>query len=108
MEDVVFNTPEWERAINIAQNARDISISALDKTNTLAADVSYLNTIYYSEKINREIIEHLIGLADLLYSILGVNIRDADGSLREVEAVEHDLRSVNPKIIMTFRELMQF
>ena len=56
----------------------------------------------------RDVQEHLEELTSLLFSLLGVNIYDGSGDIRDISEIEQELRSKNPKIIMTFEELMRF
>lgn len=56
----------------------------------------------------RDAQERLEELTSLLFSLLGVNIYDSDGYIRDISEIEQDIRSKNPKIIMTFEELMRF
>ena len=47
-------------------------------------------------------------LIQLLYDMLGVQIYTFDGELREANDVAKDLEYLNPKIRLSFKELMEF
>ena len=66
-------------------------------------EYAHLETASLAKEVGK--LSELVGL---MFNILGVPIRDPDGRLRDANDVSHDLRSLNPKIVLTFQELMQF
>lgn len=52
-------------------------------------------------------INNLSELVGLIYSALGIEIKDYNGNLRSTSDIEQDLRLLNPKILLSFKELMQ-
>ena len=66
-------------------------------------EYAHLETASLAEEVGK--LSELVGL---MFNILGVPIRDSAGMLRDCADVSHDLRSLNPKIVMSFQELMQF
>lgn len=55
-----------------------------------------------------ETVERLAKLVELLYEKLGVATYNPDGSQRDIEDIACDMHSLNPRIDLTFQELMQF
>lgn len=55
-----------------------------------------------------ETVERLAKLVELMYEKLGVTIYNPDGSPRDIDDIACDMHSLNPRIDLTFQELMQF
>ena len=53
-------------------------------------------------------IEKLIEIAEILYDMLGIHIRDIHGNLRDGHEIRRDLDNLRPDIKMTFQDLMKF
>lgn len=104
-----FTSQELERFFVIASNANQLGMSTRDAIEDLRIRQEELSGYAHSETASlAEEVYKLSELVGLMFNILGVPIRDPDGRLRDVNDVSHDLRSLNPKIVLTFQELMQF
>lgn len=104
-----FTPEELLRFFTTASNANQLGISTRDEIRDLRIRQEQLSGYAHSEtdSLAKEV-GKLSELVELMFNMLGVPIRDADGILRDVNDVSHDLRSLNPKIVLTFQELMQF
>ena len=104
-----FTSEEFERLFLIASEANQFSVRARNEIEDLSIRQNQLSEYAYSETTSlAKEFGKLSELVGLMFNILGVPIRDTDGRLRDVNDVSHDLRSLNPKIVLTFQELMQF
>lgn len=109
MDDTFATLEALERVAIIATEAHQIGVTMRDDIEDLRirqADVagySYAETTSISQELDR-----LRELVALIYRTLGITIRDTDGRWREVADVAHDLRSINPEIVLSFQELMHF
>lgn len=109
MGENIFSPEEMEHFSILATEAHQIGVRARDDIEDLRIRQEQLSGYAYSETISlSEDVEKLSELVGLMFNVLGVPIRDSDGRLRCVDDVSHDLRSLNPKIVLTFQELMQF
>lgn len=104
-----FTPEELEPFFVLASEANQLGVRAITEIKDLHIRQEQLSRYAYSETASlAEEVGKLSELVGLMFNILGVPIRDPDGRLREVNDVAHDLRSLNPKIVLTFQELMQF
>ena len=104
-----FTSEELEQFFALASEANQFSVRARTEIEDLCIKQEQLRGYAYSETASlAEEVGKLSELVGLMFNILGVPIRDPDGRLRDVNDVSHDLRSLNPKIVLTFQELMQF
>lgn len=104
-----FTQEELERFSALASNTNQLVVGVRDEVEGLRIRQEQLSGYAYSETASlAEEVGKLSELVGLMFNVLGVPIRDPDGRLRDVNDVSHDLRSLNPKIVLTFQELMQF
>ena len=104
-----FTAQELEQFFALASEANELGVRARNDIEDLRIRQEQLSGYAYSETVSlSEEVVKLSELVGLMFNILGVPIRDADGRLRDCADVSHDLRSLNPKIVMSFQELMQF
>jgi len=104
-----FTSQELEQFFAIASEANELGVRARSEIEDLRIRQEQLSGYAYSETVSlSEEVGKLSELVGLMFNILGVPIRDSDGRLRDRADVSHDLRSLNPKIVMSFQELMQF
>ena len=104
-----ITSEELEQLFAIASNANHLGLSARSEIGDLRIRQEQLSEYAHSETASlAEEVYKLSELVGLMFNILGVPIRDPEGRLRDVNDVSHDLRSLNPKIVLTFQELMQF
>ena len=104
-----FTAQELEQFFTLASEANELGVRARNDIEDLRIRQEQLSGYAYSETVSlSEEVGKLSELVGLMFNILGVPIRDADGRLRDCTDVSHDLRSLNPKIVMSFQELMQF
>lgn len=104
-----FTPEELEQFFVLASEANQLGVRARAAIEDLRIGQEQLREHAYSEAASlAEEVSKLSELVGLMFNILGVPIRDPDGRLRDVNDVSHDLRSLNPKIVLTFQELMQF
>lgn len=71
-------------------------------------DTTQSNTELHWIRPRGETVERLAKLVELMYEKLGVAIYNPDGSPRDTEDIACDMHSLNPRIDLTFQELMQF
>ena len=57
---------------------------------------------------SRSALDMLLELIRILYLALGININNSEGSLRNIEDIELELRQLNPDILLSYQELMKF
>ena len=104
-----FTPEELEQVFVLASEANQLGVSARTEIEDLRISQEQLSGYAYSATASlAEEVGKLSELVGLMFNMLGVPIRDPDGRLRDVNDVSHDLRSLNPKIVLTFQELMQF
>ena len=104
-----FAPEELLRFSTSTSNANQLGISTRDEIKDLRIRQEQLSGYTFSEIASlAEEVGKLSELVGLMFNMLGVPIQDTDGILRDVNDVSHDLRSLNPKIVLTFQELMQF
>ena len=104
-----FTSEERQQVFAIASNANQLGMSTRAEIKDLCILQEQLSGYTYSKTDSlAEEVGKLSELVGLMFNMLGVPIRDTDGILRDVNDVSHDLRSLNPKIVLTFQELMQF
>ena len=104
-----FTSEERQQVFAIASNANQLGMSTRAEIKDLCILQEQLSGYTYSKTDSlAEEVGKLSELVGLMFNMLGVPIRDTDGILRDVNDVSHDLRSLNPKIVLTFQELMKF
>jgi len=104
-----FTSQELEQFFALASEANQLGVRARTEIEDLRIRQEQLSGYAYSETASlAEEVGKLSELVGLMFNILGVPIRDPEGRLRDVNDASHDLRSLNPKIVLTFQELMQF
>ena len=104
-----FTPEELEQFFVLTSEANRLGVIARTEIEDLRIRQEQLSECAYSKTTSlAEEVGKLSELVGLMFNILGVPIRDTDGRLRDVNDVSHDLRSLNPKIVLTFQELMQF
>lgn len=89
--------------LRIKQEQLNCDLEDMLRNGTVISRYAYSETASLAEEVGK--LSELVGL---MFNMLGVPIRDPDGRLRDVNDVSHDLRTLNPKIVLTFQELMQF
>ena len=105
----IFTPEELEQFFTLASEAKQLGVIARTEVEDLRIRQEQLSGYAYSETVSlAEEVGKLSELVGLMFNILGVPIRDSNGRLRDCADVSHDLRSLNPKIVMSFQELMQF
>lgn len=96
----------------IANNIdRDWTIQYEDFTDGTQSNYDYTtqsSTDWHLIRPQGETVERLAKLVELMYEKLGVAIYNPDGSPRDIDDIACDLHSLNPRIDLTFQELMQF
>ena len=104
-----FTQEELEQFFALASETNQLGVRAITEIEDLRIRQEQLRGCAYSETTSlAEEVGKLSELVGLMFNILGVPIRDHEGRLREVNDVSNDLCSLNPKIVLTFQELMQF
>ena len=104
-----FTPEELESFFVLASEASQLSVLARNESEDSRIRQDQLSGYVYSETVSlSEEVRKLSELVGLMFNLLGVPIRDSDGRLRDCADISHDLRSLNPKIVMSFQELMQF
>ena len=104
-----FTPEELEQFFALASEANQLGVRTIADIEDLRIRQEQLSGYAYSETASlAEEVGKLSELVGLIFNVLGVPIRDPDGRLRDANDVSHDLRSLSPKIILTFQELMQF
>lgn len=104
MNDAYLTREEFEQFSTIASESYQKASQAQCDTAMLKILHEGLSddTTCLSQKIN-----NLSELVGFIYSTLGVEIKDCNGNLRNASDLEQDLRLLNPKILLSFKELMQ-
>lgn len=109
MQEIVFSPEGMERLAVVATEAHQNGVSLHEDIEEVKLRLSELCGYTFGEQVSlSQDINKLSQLIELIYSILGVHIRDSSGELRDTEDVSHELSTLNPKIILSFKELMQF
>lgn len=96
-----FSQEQANKAIETARESLRVSLETRSAFNDYKNDcVSEID--YATLEIAK-----LSQLVELVFNLLGVNIYDENGQVRDMDEVYSEIKSLNPKITLSFQDLMQ-